>query len=117
MKEMLTSRHTRYCSILLLAISLSACNPYPFNKHKFSNIVASWNLEEKTPKEAIELLTQENFKAGRKKAEKWFTDQRDYIYATQKSSAIICSLEWRIILKIEEERIVEINPLVFSQCL
>ena len=110
MKEILKSRYSRYFSIILLAISLSACNPYPFNKHKFINIVDSWNLEEKTPKEAVEFLTQENFKVGRKKAEKWFTDQRDYIYATQRSSAIICSLEWRVILKIEKERIVEINP-------
>jgi hypothetical protein len=117
MKVILKSRYIRYFSIILLAISLSACNPYPFNKHEFSNIVDSWNLEEKNPNEAVEFLTKNSFKVGRKKAEKWFTDQRDYIYATQKRSVIICSLEWRVILKVEKERIVEINPLVFSQCL
>jgi hypothetical protein len=100
-------------------VPLSACspNPYPFDKDKFTDIVNSWELDKNSPNYALNLLEQKGFSVSRNKAEKWFEDENDYIYATQKLRGIVCSLEWRIILYTEHEQIFEVKPLVFSSCL
>lgn len=107
----------RLCAIALLALVLCACRPYPFDQAKFDAIVKSWALEKRSPTEADFSLKEKGFKVSRHKAEKYFEDQRDYLYATQRTTIIICGLEWRVILMLEKEKIAEVKPFVFSQCI
>lgn len=108
-------------AIALAAITLSGCkpnpNPYPFDRAKFGAMVTSWQLKGATPTEASAALEQKGFRVSRHKAEKYFDGQRDYLYATQKVGRIVCSLEWRVILALENEKVAEVSPYVFSQCL
>lgn len=108
---------SRLCATALLAGALSGCGPYPFNQTEFGAIVESWKLNRTTPPQAAASMEQKGFKVGRHKAEKYFDDQRDYLYATQKVYRVVCSLEWRVILLLENEEVVEVQPYVFSQCL
>lgn len=105
----------RFCAIALSALVLCACRPYPFDQAEFAAIVKSWALEKESPTEAAFSLKEKGFEVSRHKAEKYFDDQRDYLYATQRTTIIICGLEWRVILMLQKEKIAEVKPFVFSQ--
>jgi hypothetical protein len=93
---------------------------FPFSKNveSFGQEVSTWSLDGQSSKAALNMLSEKGFKVGQYKAEPYFNDQRDYIYATQRRvAAMVCSREWRIILKLENEKVVNVKPLVYLHCL
>jgi plasmid maintenance system killer protein len=67
--------------------------------------------------EAMEFLKHRKFDVHRAKARHYFSDQRDYVYATRNKSSLVCNQEWRVILKLHQNKVAEVEPYVFSQCL
>lgn len=111
-------KHLRIFAIGFLTLALCACNPYPANPVEFKGIVSSWSLEQQQAQSASTLLSSKGFNVSRHKAEKYFDDQREYIYATQSKFTLpICTTEWRVILMLEHEQVVETQPLVFFNCI
>ena len=108
----------KIAAISCVVLCVSACNPNPENPNEFKGVVSNWHLEQLSSQAAIELLTKKGFSAKQYKAESYFKDQRDYVYATQsKLTFLICGTEWRVILMLEKNSVAEVKPLVFFNCI
>jgi hypothetical protein len=102
-------------SLILLT---TGCSPYPAKISDFKKVVHSWEIEGRTAADAIKVFEEKGFSASQHKAEKYFEDQRDYVYATQsKLTFIICAREWRVIAKLENGSVAEIESHIFFNCI
>lgn len=101
-----------------LILLTTGCSPYPAEISEFKAVVHSWKIEERTAADAIKVFEEKGFSVSQHKAEKYFDDQRDYVYATQsKLTFIICAREWRVIAKLEKGKAAEIEPHIFFNCI
>lgn len=102
----------------LLILLTTGCSPYPAEINDFKKVVHSWEVEGRTAADAIKIFEGKGFSSSQHKAEKYFDDQRDYVYATQsKIIFIICAREWRTIAKLENGKVAEIESHIFFNCI
>ncbi len=113
--------------ILLLAlvpVALSGCASistfYPPNDlDTFAAAVAAWHLDGMSVAEAASLLESKRYTVvGRyPPPNRLVRDQRDGFYALRsKATALLCSREWRIVARIEGDRLVETKALIVEGC-
>ena len=89
----------------------------PSDKEEFRNLVESSMPIEESVVGVQKVLEDLGFRVTRSAAKKNFDDQRDYLHATFKAFSFpVCEKEWRVVAKIEESKIAEINTHIFLTC-
>jgi hypothetical protein len=100
--------------LVALAIAVSFFSPLPTDKVEFNKLVASWMVPEISVTSAKGALERNGFKVGRQTLPKQWKDQRDYLFATRGKYVFpIFNREWRVICRIEQERIVDVETMIF----
>ena len=111
-------KNFKFVIIYFCAFTLYGCNSYTNSELEFKRLATSWVKAENTVAEAKAVLEEKGFKASRQPGMKKYKEGRDYLYATLSEFYFpVCNIEWRIIMPVSENKITEVDPMIFYTCL
>jgi hypothetical protein len=110
----------RCISVLFISALLAACTSFPNEEDQFVRLVDSWALVGSPVDDARSFLEARGFKVTRSSRGSPWKDRPETLFATRRGGFVSCIVgdrEWRVVLSIDQERIVEVRALVFEHCL
>ena len=115
------ARAGKVACALVLALSLGACALLPKDEGRFHRLVGSWIKIGMSVEDATATMRHQGFRVTRSPPIKGQTDRREFLTAQLSvvNFRIVCADEWRVILRIEDEKIASVRTMVFpnSVCL